>query len=138
MAPNRKISNNTFSVYTEDDKIYGRFEYDEEDFIGNLYHVVVPKIELPFHTDSFDFERNYDLCNQSMTLIIGNYTFRLLDVPIKNIDSEFNDSDVKMFALRKLIKKAPPKNMTLSEIEKALGYSVNIVTEDEREEIKDK
>lgn len=122
MAPNRKISNNTFSVYTEDDKIYGRFEY----------------IELPFHTDSFDFERNYDLCNQSMTLNIGNYTFRLLDVPIKNIDSEFSDSDVKMFALRKLIKKAPPKNMTLSEIEKALGYSINIVTEDEREEIKDK
>ena len=113
MAPNGKISNNTFSVYTEDDKIYGRFEYDEEDFIGNLY-------------------------NQSMSLTIGNYTFRLLDVPIKNIDSEFNDSDVKMFALRKLIKKAPPKNMTLSEIEKALGYSVNIITEDERKEIKDK
>ena len=83
MANNGKISNNTFSVYTEDDKIYGRFEYDEEDFIGNLYHVVVPKIELPFNTDSFDFERNYDLCNQSMTLNIGNYTFRLLDVPIK-------------------------------------------------------
>lgn len=138
MAPNRKISNNTFSVYTEDDKIYGRFEYDEEDLIGNLYHVVVPKIELPFHTDSFDFERNYDLYNQSMILNIGNYTFRLLDVPIKNIDSEFSDSDVKMFALRKLIKEAPPKNMTLSEIEKALGYSVNIVTEDERKEIKDK
>ena len=36
------------------------------------------------------------------------------------------------------VKKAPPKNMTLSEIEKTLGYSVNIVTEDEREEIKDK
>lgn len=105
MAPNKKISNNAFSVYTEDDKIYGRFEYDEEDLIGNLYHVVVPKIELPFHTDSFDFERNYDLYNQSMALNIGNYTFRLLEVPIKNIDSEFNDSDVKMFALRKLIKK---------------------------------
>ena len=43
-----------------------------------------------------------------------------------------------MFALRKIIKEAPPKNMTLSEIEKALGYSVNIVSEDEREEIKDK
>ena len=138
MAPNGKISNNAFSVYTEDDKIYGRFEYDEEDFIGNLYHVVVPKIELPFHTDSFDFERNYDLYNQSMTLNIGNYTFRLLDVPIKNIDSEFNDSDVKMFALRKIIKKAPPKNMTLSEIEKALGYSVNIIYEDEKEETEDK
>lgn len=138
MAPNRKISNNTFLVYTEDNKIYGRFEYDEEELIGNVYHVIVPKIELPFNADTFDFERNYDLYNQSMILNIGNYTFRLLDVPIKNIDSEFSDSDVKMFALRKLIKKAPPKNMTLSEIEKALGYSVNIVNEDEREEIKDK
>ena len=138
MAPDRKISNNTFSVYTEDDKIYGRFEYDEEDFIGNVYHIVVPKIELPFNTDSFDFERNYDLWNQSMTLNIENHSFRLFDVPIKNIDSEFNDSDIKMFAVRKLIKKAPPKKMTLSEIEQALGYSVNIVTEAEKEETKDK
>ena len=138
MIHDRKISNNTFSVYTEDDKIYGRFEYDEEDFIGNVYHIVVPKIELPFNTDSFDFEHNYDLCNQSMTLNIGNHTFRLLGVPIKNIDSEFRDSDIKMFAVRKLIKKAPPKNMTLSEIEKALGYSVNIVSEAEKEETKDK
>ena len=138
MIHDRKISNNTFSVYTEDDKIYGRFEYDEEDFIGNVYHVVVPKIELPFNTDSFDFERNYDLRNQSMSLNIGNYTFRLLDVPIKNIDSGFHDSDIKMFAVRTLIKKAPPKNMTLSEIEKALGYSVNIVSEAEKEETKDK
>ena len=70
-----------------------------------MYHVVVPKIELPFNTNSFDFERNYDLYNQSMLLNIGNYTFRLLDVPIKNIDSELNDSDDKMFALRKIIKK---------------------------------
>ena len=138
MTPDGKISNNTFSVYTEDDKIYGRFEYDEKDFIGNVYHIVVPKIELPFNTDSFDFERNYDLRNQSMTLNIGNHTFRLLEVPIKNIDSEFRDSDIKMFAVRKLIKKAPPKNMTLSEIEKALGYSVNIVSEAEKEETKDK
>lgn len=138
MVHDRKISNNTFSVYTEDDKIYGRFEYDEEDFIGNVYHIVVPKIELPFNTDSFDFERNYDLWNQSMTLNIGNHTFRLLDAPIKNIDSEFHDSDIKMFVVRKLIKKAPPKNMTLSEIEKALGYSVNIVSEDEKGGIKDK
>lgn len=138
MVHDRKISNNTFSVYTEDEKIYGRFEYDEEDFIGNVYHIVVPKIELPFNTDSFDFERNYDLWNQSMTLNIGNHSFRLLDVPIKNIDSEFRDSDIKMFAVRKLIKKAPPKNMTLSEIEKALGYSVNIVYEPEKEETKDK
>lgn len=138
MIHDRKISNNTFSVYTEDDKIYGRFEYDEEDFIGNVYHVVVPKIELPFNTESFDFERNYDLRNQSMSLNIGNYTFRLLDVPIKNIDSGFHDSDIKMFAVRTLIKKAPPKNMTLSEIEKALGYSVNIVSEAEKEETKDK
>lgn len=133
MVHDRKISNNTFSVYTEDDKIYGRFEYDEEDFIGNVYHIVVPKIELPFNADLFDFERNYDLWNQSMTLNIGKHTFRLLDVPIKNIDSEFHDSDIKMFVVRKLIKKAPPKNMTLSEIEKALGYSVNIVSEDEKE-----
>ena len=138
MVHDRKISNNTFSVYTEDDKIYGRFEYDEEDFIGNVYHVVVPKIELPFNTDSFDFERNYDLWNQSMTLNIGKHTFRLLDVPIKNIDSGFRDSDIKMFAVRTLIKKAPPKNMTLSEIEKALGYSVNIVSEAEKEETEDK
>ena len=138
MAPDRKTSNNTFSVYTEDDKIYGRFEYDEEDFIENVYHIVVPKIELPFNTESFDFERNYDLRNQSMSLNIGNYTFRLLDVPIKNIDSGFHDSDIKMFAVRTLIKKAPPKNMTLSEIEKALGYSVNIVSEAEKEETKDK
>lgn len=138
MTPDGKISNNTFSVYTEDDKIYGRFEYDEEDFIGNVYHIVVPKIELPFNTDLFDFERNYDLWNQSMTLNIGNHTFRLLDVPIKNIDSGFHDSDIKMFAVRTLIKKAPPKNMTLSEIEKALGYSVNIVSEAEKEETKDK
>lgn len=138
MVHDRKISNNTFSVYTEDDKIYGRFEYDEEDFIGNVYHIVVPKIELPFNTDSFDFERNYDLCNQSMTLNIGKHTFRLLDVPIKNIDSGFHDSNIKMFAVRTLIKKAPPKNMTLSEIEKALGYSVNIVSEAEKEETKDK
>lgn len=138
MAPDRKISNNTFSVYTEDDKIYGRFEYDEEDFIGNVYHIVVPKIELPFNTESFDFERNYDLCNHSMSLNIGDCTFRLLEVPIKNIDSEFRDSDIKMFAVRKLIKKAPPKNMTLSEIEKALGYFVNIVSEAEKEETKDK
>lgn len=138
MIHDRKISNNNFSVYTEDDKLYGRFEYDEEDFIGNVYHIVVPKIELPFNTDLFDFERNYDLWNQSMTLNIGNHTFRLLDVPIKNIDSEFRDSDIKMFVVRKLIKKAPPKNMTLSEIEKALGYSVNIVSEAEKEETKDK
>ena len=138
MIHDRKISNNTFSVYTEDDKIYGRFEYDEEDFIGNVYHIVVPKIELPFNTDSFDFERNYDLYNQSMTLNIGKHTFRLLDVPIKNIDSGFRDSDIKMFAVRTLIKKAPPKNMTLSEIEKALGYSVNIVSEAEKEETEDK
>lgn len=138
MVHDRKISNNTFSVYTEDDKIYGRFEYDEEDFIGNVYHIVVPKIELPFNTDSFDFERNYDLWNQSMTLNIGKHTFRLLDVPIKNIDSGFRDSDIKMFVARTLIKKAPPKNMTLSEIEKALGYSVNIVSEAEKEETEDK
>lgn len=138
MVHDRKISNNSFSVYTENDKIYGRFEYDEEDFIGNVYHIVVPKIELPFNTDSFDFERKYDLYNQSMSLTIGNYTFRLLEVPIKNIDSEFNDSDIKMFAVRKLIKKAPPKKMTLSEIEKALGYSVRIVSEAEEKETKDK
>lgn len=31
MVHDRKISNNTFSVYTEDNKIYGRFEYDEEE-----------------------------------------------------------------------------------------------------------
>lgn len=134
MEHDRKISNNTFSVYTENNKIYGKFEYDDEDFIGNVYHVVVPKIELPFNTDLFDFERTFDLYNQSMSLNIGNYTFHLLEVPIKDIDSEVHDSEIKTFVLRKLIKKAPPKKMTLSEIEKELGYSVKIVSEAEKEE----
>ncbi len=141
MRTSGKIFNNTFSAYTEDNKIYGKLEYDIEDHNGDLYHAVIPKIKLPFDADSLDIDRQFcqfDFVRPRCTLSIGGFEFDVLAVPSKDIDPDSKDPNIRAFASWKLIKKAPPKEMTLSEIEKKLGYSVKIVSEAEKEETKDK
>ena len=84
MRTSGKIFNNTFSAYTEDNKIYGKLEYDVEDHNGDLYHAVIPKIKLPFDADSLDIDRQFcqfDFVRPRCTLSIGGFEFDVLAVP---------------------------------------------------------
>lgn len=127
---NSALFNHILTTYKSDDgKYYAKLEYDYEDHIGNLHHVLIPKIVLPFVTSDIFIDGtmswpSVDLFHKEDPILkVGGYEFR-----IESIKCVPEAPDREAYRVDRIIKKAPPKEMTLSEIEKKLGYSVKIVS----------
>lgn len=123
---NSTLFNHMLTTYKLDDgKYYAKLEYNYEDHIGNLHYVLIPKIELPFVTSNIfmDLSMNWPFHKEDPILKVGGYEFR-----IESIKCVPEAPDNEAYMVDRIIKKAPPKEMTLSEIEEKLGYSVKIVS----------
>lgn len=125
---NAALFNHILTTWKSDDgKYYAKLEYDYEDHIGNLHHVLIPKIESPFVTQNIYIEQSWPsidpLLREDPILKVGSYEFRL-----KSLKCVPEAPDREVYIVDRIIKKAPPKEMTLSEIEEKLGYSVKIVS----------
>lgn len=125
---NPTLFNHILTTYKSDDgKYYAKLEYDYEDNIGNLHHVSIPKIVLPFVTSNIFIDINWPSVDpfykKDLILKVGGYEFR-----IESLKCVPEAPDKEVYMVDRIIKKAPPKEMTLSEIEEKLGYSVKIVS----------
>lgn len=114
---------------------YLRLTYECIDKNGNEYMVVIPKICLPFiNTNAFPWiceNRSYD------SEISDDMYIQLADDKLEILTSsgtvyDYNGkaveyTDEKMIVIPK--KNDIPKKMTLSEIEKELGYKIKLVEE---------
>lgn len=128
---NVALFNHILTTWKSDDRnYYAKLEYDYEDHIGNLHHMLIPKIELPFVTSNIYMDKSMywpsidPLHREDPILKVGSYEFRL-----KSLKCVPEAPEKEVYMVDRIIKKAPPKEMTLSEIEEKLGYSVKIVSE---------
>ena len=96
---------------------------------GEIVLANFPKIRNPFNI-------NNDLIAEIDSNCIGSLSCTLhtqyCDLPVEyGIDENIGDKDSDYFYSKTIIKegKKPPKEMTVAQIEKELGYSVKIVKE---------
>lgn len=93
--------------------------YEEKDDLGNIHEVMLKDVLLPLYND-FEFkgvtQSEMDTCPR-MTIDVG-YGDAILCDPSNSITDT-------------IVKYATPKEMTLEEIEKELGYKVKVVDKEE-------
>lgn len=114
----------TAHAYREDDKYYLKLVYEYEDYDGT-HQLIFPKVSFPFRQDLIpNMHTGYDA---SLYLEAYNDSKLLLtEVTATNYDGEtITTSSISVVDC--LIKKKVHK-MTIEEIEKELGYKVEIVS----------
>lgn len=94
--------------------------YEEEDNFGNLHEITLKDVPLPLCNNFTITENYYEPSAVSKAVINVGYG----DVVTWGWDTHNNMSDT-------IVKYAPPKEMTLEEIEEKLGYKVKIVSREE-------
>lgn len=120
---NRKLKDATL---TKVEKRYGTqyrlcLVYEEKDNLGNLHEITLEDVPLPL-CDCFTItEQCYEPDILSKTIINVGYG----DVPAFKWDTRTKMTDT-------IVKYAPPKEMTLEEIEEKLGHKVKIVSGEEK------
>lgn len=123
---NKKATLKDCQLYKKEDKYYLSLTYEVEELDG-IYEYNIPKVSLPIATDRILIEET----------TIGTYSHhcgRLFD-DIENICNLVLDNharlklekDNEILYSSRLIKKKTRK-MTLAEIEKELGYKVEVVS----------
>lgn len=120
-------------VFEEDNHLYLKLVYEYEDERG-VHELIIPKIDLEIRTDHLPII-NLDSYAGPMDILnyyINRYTdvFRLFrdDVTVRKNGERYVCPNAA-YVINTL--KEKPKEMTIAEIEKKLGYKVKVVSEKE-------
>lgn len=109
-------------IYIQDDTRYLKLVYEYEDSYG-IHELTIPQVEFPFGNRlglTYICENNPALQRLSIRLCtVGDFANVYL------YDTKSNDGSV--YYVDKIIKRKP-KKMTIEEIERELGYKVEIVS----------
>lgn len=123
-------------VFEKDNHLYLKLVYEYEDDRG-IHELIIPKIDLEIRTDCLP-TINCDSCLGHMD-ILNYYINRYTDTFILSRDDvAVRKNGVTLIcenaAYVKNTLKEKPQEMTLAEIEKKLGYKVELVSEDSKNE----
>lgn len=94
--------------------------YEEKDNLGNLHEITLKDVPLPL-CDCFTITEH---CYES-----GAVSKVVIDVGFGDVNTFVRDT--RSIMTDTIVEYAPPKEMTLKEIEDKLGYKVKIVSEEE-------
>lgn len=110
-------------------KHYVSLVYTSEDTDGNQHEYHIPKIILPFHDLSVPTIREVDehIGSPSYYIPVNNLEVKGGDITVVTEDGETEEVHEKIWV--DVIKKRAVKKMTLKEIEKKLGYKIELVSE---------
>lgn len=116
-------------LYEENGRYYLSLNYIYEDD-NSIKEFEIPKVKLPFSKNSFlniksDYYDSYGRVDHY--LIVNNANFELCRAEC-SMEGVFGEHE---FVFKTIEKKAT--EMTISEIEKRLGYKIKIVSEDKKE-----
>lgn len=123
-------------LFKEDSRYFLELRYEVENDRG-LYEVIIPKMELPIRTNRTPFLATEQVSNfllprpDTVYASFGDFKLKLhsKDVKVKTIDGD--DVVDNTCYLTNMIKEKKHK-MTLSEVEKKLGYKIELVSEKEK------
>ena len=132
-----------YEVYEENNRLFLSVAYSYTDDEGNKCEQHIPKIALPFFSkqlpDVITERRRY--CDRGAIEEIlyfikpfdhsGLECKPVMDYRVRNSDGEEHTFPCKLSVVS-FIKECATKKMTISEIEKKLGYKVEIVSEEEK------
>lgn len=110
-----KLHNQKVQVYRENDNTYLAIEGTTYSNNNDKIQVILPKIDI--NSIKIDIENNYDY---NYNLILPPKINRKASITVELLPNEKNE-----FAIVKIDK--PTKKMTKEEIEKELGYKVEII-----------
>lgn len=134
---NKNVVVKKHETFIENNRLYLKLVYEYEDDHG-VYELIIPKIDLDICTDFLPAIKNYEPWTGPMVIDyykirLGSNIFDLLrgDVEIKK-NGETLTCEKAAYIVN--ILKEKPKEMTLAEIEKKLGYKVKLVSEDIKNE----
>lgn len=113
-----------FGTYISNDRVYAKIRYVEKREDG-LYEICIPKAFI------CNLE-NVQLTDNGATVTLGYHTFPL-GYGIYNIIDKTDEPGSEYLSREKLIKKKVRK-MTLRELEKELGYPIEIVEDKENKD----
>lgn len=144
MIESKKEKLKEIKLYTEKDldtnaeSHYLRLVYEYKDDNGNLHEVIIPKLSLSFFEGSIPAinEELSDLFGIGCGIPRGCYIdVRSLEIErstVKTTDENGNKVIFNDVYFVDIIKKRAVKKMTLEEIEKKLGYKVELVSKEEK------
>ena len=89
---------------------------------GSIFRIIFPKIKFPINLSNIEFENIIDssqrIFNKKSYINLGFNKFEIL-----------NDESGRGICIE-CVKKSTPKKMTLKEIERNLGYKIELVNEE--------
>lgn len=123
-------------LFKEDNRYFLELRYEVEDDRG-IHEVIIPKMELPIwtkQTPSIEYKTDWLKFSNllgTQYAVFGDHEFKLYskDVEVKTIDGD--DVVMNTFYLTNKLKEKKHR-MTLSEVEKKLGYKIELVSEQEK------
>lgn len=123
-------------LFKEDDEYFLELRYECKDNLG-IHEIIIPKMELPIWTSRTPFLQTEQVSNfllprpDTVYASFGDFKLKLhsKDVKVKTIDG--NDIVDNTCYLTNMIREKKHK-MTLSEVEKKLGYKIELVSEKEK------
>lgn len=125
----RKAELSDVSAYRSNDHWYLRLVFDYEDTNGDKYKMEIPKMELPLRQDrlpfliesGLEFDEGGYICLQGCN-VSGMLCSPMQRGTVTNIDDLFKNGDSYYLVIKRMT-----RQMTIEEIEKELGYKINIV-----------
>lgn len=115
-------------VFEEDNRLYLKLVYEYEDEHG-VYELIIPKLYLEIRTDYLPII-NHDL-NYYINRCSNIYILLRDDVAVRKNGVTLT-AEKAAYVINTL--KEKPKEMTIAEIEKKLGYKVKLVSEEIKNE----
>ena len=125
---NKKVILKERNIFEKDNHLYLKLVYEYEDDYG-IHELIIPKLDLEIRTDYLPII-NHDL---NYYINRSSYSFILLrdDVTVRK-NGVTLECERAAYVVNTI--KENPHEMTLSEIEKKLGYKVKLVSEDSKNE----
>ena len=133
---NKKVILKERKVFEKDNHLYLKLVYDYEDDYG-IHEVIIPKLDLEIRTDCLPLIKHDSYAGPMdiLNYYINRYsdTFILLrdDVAVRKNGVTLMCENAA-YVTNTL--KEKPKEMTIAEIEKKLGYKVKLVSEEIKNE----
>lgn len=125
-----KVEIKKINLHNKNGVYYLDLEVNSEEDDGSVLRLSFPRIRL-FDKKPKDFNitmgDSYDYYHTEYYLTIGDHEFRLDSG--KAWDAKFTNK-YECYYLKEIIKEADPKEMTLDEIEKQLGYKVKVINKE--------
>ena len=131
------MQNNMFlkekEVFVENNQLYLKLVYQYEDNIG-MHELIIPKMELGINaniTPCITTEGHYIHTDYYASYYSNKFKLHISDIVIKK-NGETHLCENAAYVINTI--KEKPRELTLSEIEKKLGYKIKLVSEDHKNE----